>query len=286
MEDKNRRPSPKRDSAPKQPESKGKRPHTPRRRAIVTGGSSGIGFSLAQQLAARGFCVVLVGRSEARLKQAAEAIHCRGGAAEIFVCDLSKEEACRRLYEAYRSRSVSVLINAAGFGVYGEFDATALAEEGQMLLVNCHAVHVLMKLFLGDMKRQGRGWILNVASSAGLAPGGPYMAAYYATKAYVVSLTCGVAEELRAAHSPVYAGVLCPGPVDTPFFERAGIRAAVKGADPQAVAKAALKGMRRRQTRIVPGVGNRLVCLAAKLLPAGMILAGNRRIQAKKRKTE
>ncbi len=277
-----------------------------RRLAIVTGGGSGIGFCLARQLAKRGFCVVLVGRDEHHLRQAAKAIDSYGeraetvggrgkkaeaigghsGNAEIFPCDLSKQNECRRLYEAYRRRPVSVLINSAGLGVYGEFGDTDLAEETEMLAVNCRAVHMLMKLFLSDMERRGGGWILNVASSAGLMPGGPYMAAYYAAKAYVVSLTRGVAKELRARCSPVYAGALCPGPVDTPFFERAGIRAAVKGADPETVARAALEGMRRRQTLIVPGASNRLACAAAKLLPSGSVLAVNRRIQAKKRKTE
>lgn len=254
--------------------------------ALVTGGSSGIGFCLARQLAAHGFRVVLVGRDVERLLQAARQICHRGGAAEIFPCDLAEEEGCYRLYETYRRRPVSVLINAAGFGVYGDFDAAAAGMEMEMLSVNARAVHLLMKLFLPDMKRRGRGWILNVASSAGLTPGGPYMAAYYATKAYVVSLTRGVAEELRAAHSPVYVGALCPGPVDTPFFGRAGIRAAVQGADPETVAEAALQGMRRRQTLIVPGISNHLACLAAKLLPGRATLAVNRRIQARKRKTE
>ena len=254
------------------------------RLAIVTGGSGGIGFCLARRLSDLGFRVVLVGRNEERLRQASAGI--RGGRAEVFPCDLSREEECRRLHRAYGRRPVSVLVNAAGFGVYGDFDTTAPEKELEMLDVNGRAVHLLMKLFLEDMERRGGGRILNVASSAGLVPGGPYMAAYYATKAYVVSLTCGVAEELRAAGSPVYAGVLCPGPVDTPFFARAGIRAAVRGADPEAVAEAALRGMRKRQTVIVPGGSNRLAYLAAKLLPARATLAVNRRIQAKKRKAE
>lgn len=256
------------------------------RLAIVTGGGSGIGFCLARRLSGLGFQVILVGRNEERLRQAAAGICGSGGRAEAFPCDLSREEECRRLHRAYCRRPVSVLVNAAGFGVYGDFDATAPERELEMLDVNGRAVHLLMKLFLADMERRGGGRILNVASSAGLAPGGPYMAAYYATKAYVVSLTCGVAEELRAAGSPVYAGVLCPGPVDTPFFARAGIRAAVRGADPEAVAEAALRGMRKKQTVIVPGGSNRLACLAAKLLPARATLAVNRQIQAKKRKTE
>ena len=270
--------------------------------AIVTGGGSGIGFCLARRLAEQGYAVVLAGRDKARLLQAAgqiaagqkpgrQAAGTQGAKAgpnrktiETFSCDLSRPDECLRLYEAFRNRPVAVLVNAAGFGVYGAFDASDTAGEQQMLAVHCQAVHLLMKLFLPDMKRRGRGAILNVASLAGLTPGGPYMAAYYATKAYVASLTRGVAEELRAERSPVYVGALCPGPVATPFFARAGIRAAVRGADPDTVARAALQGMSRRKDVIVPGAGSRIACLAAKLLPARLTLLINRQIQARKRK--
>ena len=244
--------------------------------ALITGGSGGLGAKLACELAKKGYHPVLVGRSEERLRAAA--MDCGG---EIFVCDLSKREECEHLYEAFRRRPVQILINCAGFGVYGSFAVTSLDEEMEMAAVNCMAVHVQTKLFLPDMERRG-GSILNVASSAGLVPGGPYMAAYYATKAYVVSLTRGIEEELRARRSRAYVGAFCPGPVNTGFFDRAGISASVGSADPDKTARAAIRGMEKRKSLIVPGASNAMAYFAARILPSALILAVNRRIQQKK----
>ena len=267
--------------------------------ALITGGSSGIGYALAKQYYQQGYSLVLVGRDEKKLRQAAaklvnqkrkygkksnqEKSRC-GGMVETVSCDLTRQEECTRLHELYRDRQVDVLVNCAGFGVHGDFAETDVQKELDMLDVNCRSLHLLMKLFLRDMQKRGGGTILNVASSAGLVPGGPYMAAYYATKSYVVSLTRSVAEELRAQHSPVYVAALCPGPVDTPFFGRAGIGTAGKAASPDGVAQAAMRGMKQKMTVIVPGLSNQLACAASKVLPGNMILAVNRRIQEKKRR--
>lgn len=256
-----------------------------RKLALITGGSSGIGYALAKQFYHRGYDLVLVGRDEKKMRQAAaRLVRDAGGIVETVVCDLTKKEECLRLHRRYQNRPVDVLVNCAGFGVYGQFVETNLEQEMAMMEVNCGAVHLLMKLFLQDMEKRGKGTILNVASSAGLVPGGPCMAAYYATKSYVTSLTQGVAEELRARRSPVHVVALCSGPVDTPFFGRAGIGASAKASTPESVAKAAMGGLDRGQTVIVPGIGNRLACVAAKLLPARVVLAVNRRIQEKKKR--
>ncbi len=276
---------------------------TTRSLALITGGSSGIGLALAKQFYHRGYDLVLVGRDERKLRQAAARLvqmdkkrtdakkrnlnhagKVSGGMVETVVCDLTRREECRRLHGLYQERPVEVLVNCAGFGVYGAFSETDLEQEMAMMEVNCGAVHLLMKLFLQDMEKRGKGTILNVASSAGLVPGGPYMAAYYATKSYVTSLTRGVAEELRAQKSPIHVAALCPGPVDTPFFGRAGIGTAGAVASPETVAKAAMKGLDRGKTVIVPGLSNQLACGAARLLPDTVILAVNRRIQERKRK--
>ena len=126
-----------------------------------------------------------------------------------------------------------------------------------MLRVNVLAMHRLFKFVLKKMEAQGFGAILNVASSAGLLPGGPYMAGYYATKAYVVSLTRGVAEELREQHSPVYVCALCPGPVDTEFNDRADVVFALRGIRPEFCVEEAMRGMLRRKPILVPGI---IVC--------------------------
>ncbi|MBR6528099.1 MAG: SDR family oxidoreductase [Lachnospiraceae bacterium] len=267
--------------------------------ALITGGSSGIGYALAEEFYARGYDLVLVGRDEKKLRRAAahlvqKSSKCQrqedkvnniyGGRVETVSCDLTRQEECFRLHELYRDRFVEILVNCAGFGVYGQFVETDPQQEMAMMEVNCGAVHLLMKLYLQDMEKRGNGTILNVASSAGLVPGGPCMAAYYATKAYVTSLTQGVAEELRARHSSIRVAALCPGPVDTPFFGKAGIGASAAASTPEAVAKTAMKGLDRGEMVIVPGFGNRLACVSARLLPARVILSINRRIQEKKKR--
>ena len=253
--------------------------------ALITGGGSGIGYALAKEYYKRGYDLVLVGRDEKKLRQAAARLVQRNkGIIETVSCDLTSKNECLRLYGLYQDRAVDVLVNCAGFGVYGQFLEIDLDAELSMLEVNCGAVHLLMKLFLQDMRKRDSGTILNVASSAGLVPGGPCMAAYYATKAYVTSLTQGVAEELRAAGSNVHVAALCPGPVDTPFFGRAGIGTAGVASTPESVAKAAMRGLKRGKTVIVPGVGNQLACLAARLLPSKVILSINRRVQEKKKR--
>ena len=141
-----------------------------------------------------------------------------------------------------------------------------------MLRVNVLAMHRLVKFTLRKMEAPGFGTILNVASSAGLLPGGPYMAGYYASKAYVVSLTRGVAEELREQHSPVYVCALCPGPVDTEFNDRADVVFALKGITPELCVEEAMRGMLRRKTIIVPSTLMRLATTAQKLVPTPLLM--------------
>lgn len=131
-----------------------------------------------------------------------------------------------------------------------------------MLSVNIRAVHILTKKIGQKLYKQGFGALLNVGSCAGLMPAGPYMATYYATKAYVVSLTSALAQELKEAHSPVYAGCLCPGPVDTEFNAVANVEFALRGITPEYCVRCALDGIARRKTVIVP----------SRLVAAGMTL--------------
>lgn len=235
-----------------------------KRYAVVTGASSGIGMEFARQLAKKGYSLVLTARREERLKELAKElpVECK-----IILADLSKEEECRRLFEEIKDLKIAVFINNAGFGDCGKFIDSSLAKELDMIRVNIEAMHVLMKLMLQKMQEKNAGYILNVASSAGLLPAGPYMSTYYATKAYVTSLTRGVAEELREAGSKVYVGCLCPGPVDTEFNAVANVEFALKGIRAKDCAAYALKQMAHRQTVIVPTLLMKLATTSGRMIP-------------------
>ena len=170
----------------------------------------------------------------------------------IISADLSTQEGCTELYEKIKDYDIEVFINNAGFGDAGPFAETELDKDISMIDVNVRAVHILTKLMLRYFKERGTGYLLNVASSAGLFPAGPFMATYYATKAYVTSLTSAIAEELREEGSDVYIGALCPGPVNTEFNEVANVQFALKGISPKYCASYAMKQMFKRKEIIVP----------------------------------
>ena len=170
--------------------------------AVITGASSGIGAEFARQLSARGYNLLLVARRADRLEKLSDQLTT---VCEIFTADLSKKSECLRLVKALEGRRVDLFINNAGFGDCGPFLQTELDKDLDMLSVNIRALHILTKKIGQQLYKQGFGALLNVGSCAGLMPAGPYMATYYATKAYVVSLTSALAQELREARSPVYA---------------------------------------------------------------------------------
>lgn len=232
--------------------------------AVVTGASSGIGMEFARQLAKRGYTLVLTARREERLRELAKELPTE---CEIILADLSKEEECYRLFEAVGHRKIAVFINNAGFGDCGRFVDSSLAKELDMVRVNIEAMHILMKLMLQKMQKENSGYILNVASSAGLLPAGPYMSTYYATKAYVTSLTRGVAEELRETGSRVYVGCLCPGPVDTEFNTMANVEFALKSISAKDCVAYALKQMACKKTVIVPTLLMKLATTSGRLVP-------------------
>lgn len=161
---------------------------------------------------------------------------------------------------------VGVFINNAGFGDCGAFAETDLNKELRMINVNVIALHLLSKLAVRILAKNG-GHLLNVGSSAGLMPSGPYMATYYATKAYVVSLTQAIAMELQESRSNVSASVLCPGPVKTEFNDVANVQFALPGISPKFCASYALKQMFKKKTIIVPSLFMKLATIAGKLLP-------------------
>ncbi len=248
--------------------------------AVVTGASSGIGLEFVKQLARQGYPLLLVARRRKRLFYIEWKMREAGVKCEALVADLAGEDGRKKLERWMGQHEVEVFINNAGFGLAGSFSGTDLSREQEMIDLNVYAMHTLMKIALKAMRPAGGGYILNVASSAGLFPGGPYMATYYATKAYVASLTQGVAEELRLAGSRLYVGCLCPGPVDTEFNKVAEVRFALKGITPERCVRAALKDMKRRKTVIVPTLTMKAAVLAGRLLPGRLtvkMVAGQQR---------
>ncbi|MGN1031550.1 MAG: SDR family NAD(P)-dependent oxidoreductase [Butyricicoccaceae bacterium] len=246
--------------------------------ALITGASSGIGRDIARELSARGWRLILAARRKDRLEALARELDtpCR-----ICVCDLSREDEVRALYEQTRSEPVEMLVNAAGFGLQGSFLATDLDRELEMVRVNICALHILTKLYLHDMVNRDHGYILNVASSAGFLAG-PFFSTYYASKNYVVRLTQAIYEELRAQGSRVSVSCLCPGPVETEFNQVAGASFGVKAISSRAVARAAVQGTLNRKLTIVPGAGMKLSLFASRLAPEKLLLRINGHIQKNK----
>lgn len=218
-------------------------------KALITGASSGIGRDIARALAVRGVDLILTARRTERLEELSSELPVQ---VTVIPCDLSQEAECRALYERVRPMNIDILVNNAGFGLFGTFAENSLERELSMLDVNVRAVHILTKLFLRDMKEKDSGYLLNVASSAAFLPG-PLLAAYYATKAYVLRLSEAIDEELRRDGSRVSVSVLCPGPVRTEFDQTANVRFSVKGLESSVVAECAVNGMFRRKLIIIPG---------------------------------
>lgn len=247
--------------------------------AVITGASSGLGAEFARQLAAQGYELLLVARRADRMQALADTLPTKCG---IFPADLSRAEECDRLVRELQGRRVDLFINNAGFGACGPFPSINLDRELDMLEVNVRAVHILTKRMVQKMERQGGGALLNVGSSAGLLPAGPYMATYYATKSYVVSLSRAVAAELHAAGSPVYVGCLCPGPVDTEFNAVAQVQFALPGISAANCVRCALAGIRRRKAIIVPGRGMAAAMALSRLVPVGALIRLTARQQKRK----
>ena len=251
--------------------------------AVVTGASSGIGMFLAEDLAKRGYSLVLVARREERLKQLAERLKQNyNTTCQVVPCDVSVGEECQRLVKEIEEIEIDVFINNAGFGDCSPFMKGDLQKELDMVDVNVKAMHTLTKLMLQKMQSRDYGYILNMASSAGLIPAGPYMATYYATKAYVTSLTQAIAQELKEAKSNIYIGCVCPGPVDTEFNAVANVEFALPGISAEYCAQYSLKKMFQKKTVIVPTITMKLALFGVRLLPRKWYVAITARQQKKK----
>ncbi len=217
---------------------------------LITGASSGIGTEFARAFSKKGCKLILVARRADRLHALAAEL---GTPCEVLPADLSEEKEVLRIAELTKDQKVDILINCAGFGLLGAETAVDLAEELNMIDVNIRAVHILTKIFLEQMIARNSGAILNVASSAGLLPAGPYLNTYYATKAYVASFTQGLAAELEDMKRNVYVAALCPGPVNTEFTAVARGSQWDNGISAEKCVSYAMKQMEKGKRVIVPG---------------------------------
>lgn len=235
-------------------------------KALITGASSGIGKSMAYYMHSLGYDLVLVARSTDKLNEIKREL---GDNVQVISMDLDDYNNCIKLHDDVKN--VDVLINDAGFGLFGEFNKTDLNKEMQMIDVNIKALHILTKLYLNDMIKSDKGTILNVASIAGFMPG-PLLDTYYATKNYVVRLSQGIKEELRRKKSNVQISVLCPGPVKTNFDNVADVNFSLKGFSSDYVAKYAIDKMLAGKFIIIPGIQIKMLRLFSKVVPDSILV--------------
>ena len=243
--------------------------------ALVTGASVGIGRELARVLAREGHDLVIVARDAERLAALADELRQRHGVSvRVFAKDLARPGAASELHRELAAAGVvlEVLVNNAGVGTAGAFAKIAMPRDLELMQLNMVALTELTKLVVGEMLERGRGRVLNVASTAAFQPG-PYMATYYASKAYVLSFSEALAAELEGKGVSVTA--LCPGPTRTEFQRRAGLPdsafAMMGMMDPGTVAEAGYRAMRAGRRLAIPGLRNRLGAFLVRLTPRALV---------------
>ncbi len=247
-------------------------------KALITGASSGIGRDMAYYLAELGIDLILVARRKERLEEIKRNVKVK---VHIISMDLLKEGNVFKLHESVQKEDVAIVINNAGFGLFGMFSKTDLRRELEMIDLNIKTYHILTKLFLKDFIEKDKGYILNVCSSAGFLVG-PRLNTYYATKNYITKLTMGIYEELKHQHSHVHISCLCPGPVSTEFNQVAHGIFSLKEMPSQKVAKYAIDKMFRNKLIIVPGWSVKLGLFLNRLIPWKLSMAITYQIQKRK----
>jgi uncharacterized protein len=252
--------------------------------ALITGGSGGIGLELARILGRHGYDLIIVSKNQQKLVNAAEEIR-RESDIRIttMAADLANPSVPLEIYSqiAAKGISIDILINNAGFGTYGNFYKTGLAVQLEMIQLNIMSLTQLTHLFLPQMIDRGRGYIMNVASTAAFQPG-PLMAVYYASKAYVLNFSEAIANELKETSIKVTA--LCPGPTRTGFQRIAGIEESRliksgKMMDARKVAEIGFRGMMAGHPVVIPGALNKIQIFGVRLLPRQLIVEMARWIQ-------
>jgi uncharacterized protein len=242
---------------------------------LITGASSGIGAALAHEFAANGHDVVLVARREQALAALADAIAAKGTTRPtVLPADLARADATQAIAEALDRRGLEpdVVVNNAGFGLLGAADTLDRAEQLAMIDLDVRALTDLSLVFVDSLKRR-KGGILNVASIAAFMPG-PGMAVYYASKAYVLSFSEALYQELKP--KGVRVTVLCPGPVPTEFQVRAGLAAdafpRILTRSAEQVARDGYRGLKEGRRVVVPGVANSVMTTLTRFVPRGLLL--------------
>ncbi|HEX8622078.1 MAG TPA: SDR family oxidoreductase [Allosphingosinicella sp.] len=233
---------------------------------LITGASAGLGAEFARQCRKRGETVVLVARREDRLNELRSAL---GDGVFVHAADLTRPDRIEALFPWLESQGLEVetLINNAGFGATGIFAATPRERLLEMIDLNVRSLTDLCRLVLPAMIERRSGGILNVASTAAFQAG-PYAAVYYASKAYVLSLTEALHHETKG--SGVRVSALCPGPTATEFFEVAGApnsKLAKVAVRPEGVVAAGLRGLDRNDPIVIPGIANKVGAFGTRLMP-------------------
>lgn len=255
--------------------------------ALITGASSGLGVEFLTLFAQDGYDLILVARSEGKLKELAQSLSEKHKIkATVIPADLSEADSARVLFSEVEKRGLQVdaLVNNAGYGDYGFFTETSLDKELRMMQLNMVSLVHLTKLCLRGMKARGCGEILNVGSTAAFQAG-PMMAIYYASKAFVLSFSEALADEL--AGTGILVSVLCPGPTETGFVKAAAMEdsklfktASVMSAS--SVAHAGYRGLKAGCRVVVPGMMNKIMVQSNRLFPRRLITSVVRRVQARK----
>ena len=244
---------------------------------VITGASSGLGIEFAKLAAAEGAKVVLIARSRPELKSVAAALDPSGRSTVVLSLDLGVHDAGDLIARELEARDLycQILVNNAGFGLYGDAVDLDRGRQLAMIDVNVGAATDLMLQFLPAMVARGSGAILNVASTAGLSPG-PRMAVYFASKAYLISMSQALMQEVRKAGVTVTC--LCPGPLRTPFLAHAGadrtaLAKLIHKLETVDVARAGWKAMKARRTLCVPGFGSKVAIAVPRLMPRSLTIA-------------
>lgn len=252
--------------------------------ALVTGASSGIGRDMSRYLSELGYNLILVARNKEELDNLKQELEKKSSIQiQVIPEDLSNKQNCFDLYEKTKNIDIDLLINNAGFGVFGKFIETDLDKEIDLINTNITAVHVLTKLYLKDMIKNNKGHILNVASIAGMEPG-PLMSAYYASKAYVIRMSRAISKELKKEKLNVKISILCPGPTNTNFNNVANVVFKAPTMSSEKVAKYGIDKTLKGKLIIVPGITNKCVRFFSKALPDAILEEGAYHIQKRKKK--